>query len=779
MAKNGFGAIRALSLVAMAIGGGVVLVGCGGGGTAALPHANGGVPSTTSNVEVHIVIPGNLPAAGYRHVAYVSPGTQSITVSSQPQGGTPYPSVTVNLGSSACPSVPSSGGYSCTVTVTAAIGIPDTFTVTAYAQQNGGGAALATGSTTVTFTVVNGQLSPSSVNLTLGGVIASLKLSVNGVTTSPVDLPVGAATATLQVQAVDASGNAIVGTCASPVPAITLSENSTSGGPPAGNVLSLSKTSLACPRDTVTLGFAGAPAYAGAYGATPIVLTASASGILPGTVTIDPQSSVVAYQLAAPASALATFSFDGMAYSAVSNTIYALVDSAPPGTLYAFNVTTGSVATYQLASTYPALSGSQTVTVDGQGDVWYAVQSSSMPPVWELACIPAVALGNAASQTTIVMLPSLSGASSAHLGVLASDGKSTLWAVDDANDAIYQLGLGTSACSVNGSPTMVSFASALTGGSTPAFLNAAAYDPVGSRFWFTDGVHVGYMGLPLTQSSSFVPVSVTVPNGGSLLGLTPFGGGNMLALATSTSVGVPDYPYALGLIGTSGVVVSFGSAPQYNRTGTHFEASVYPRWPLGSYDAASAAFGGIAGLASGSQLGTTGVSSQIAEYQPVVSTTSGGLALGTGVVMPPATQMAVLCPGQAAFRTVFDASGTPWEFVQAWTLSTTACSPFEAVIYLTHPVFTTTWTITAAPYAISATASDAASVFGDVAFDPTTWKVTCTTGWTCAFDSGAPGFISIACPAASSPITGTITVTDPAGISRSVTINLPSCPLAG
>ncbi len=241
-----------------------LFAGCGGGGSGSSAPPVSQVAAATqqrSPVQVTVVIPRAASAAA-RDPQYVSPSTQSMSISATASGSSPVTS-TAN-----CPPP----ATACSATVLAPVGT-DAFTVNLYSQTNAAGSVLSTGTTS--YTVVAGVT--NNVAITLGGQIATLSVTLSQ-STFAAGTP---ATATVAVTALDAGGNAIAlpGNYASPV---TLVDSDTSGA------TTLSTTSLAAPGATATLSYNGSNGLAGST----VAVTASASGATNGvgTLSIGPPS---------------------------------------------------------------------------------------------------------------------------------------------------------------------------------------------------------------------------------------------------------------------------------------------------------------------------------------------------------------------------------------------------------------------------------------------------------------------------------------------------------
>jgi hypothetical protein len=229
------GAIRHAVLFSLCL---FALAGCGGGGggSAALPPvmppSGGTATAAPASLLFTIAIPSATGASGaHRSPRYISAGTKSATISFGANRQT------VNCASS------------CTATLTATPG-QQTFTASLYDQPNGAGNVLSVGTTTAT--VVAGA--QNTVSVTFDGIPARLALALGSASVNagrPAQIP-------LVVQALDAAGYTIVG----PEPfadAIALASDDHSGA------TTLSRTTLASPNDTVTLGYNGSAAVAAVH----------------------------------------------------------------------------------------------------------------------------------------------------------------------------------------------------------------------------------------------------------------------------------------------------------------------------------------------------------------------------------------------------------------------------------------------------------------------------------------------------------------------------------
>ncbi len=264
-------------------------VGCGGGGSGAppVPATAGNPPGAMMNARVSIVIPLSGPAS-QRHPAYVSPSTQSLSVTvASVNGATPSPQaspVVIPLTTSGtnAPCTTTSQGLSCTVTVQVPIAKAVVLLIQTYASTNGTGTPLSTGSSPA----VDTTQPNAAFNLTLGGIpntitISGAGLSSGGTISFPADNTTH--TLTLQISAKDAAGNTIIapGSFATP---IMLSVVTSPAG--ASSHITLSQTTITSPGPSggstaVTVTYDGSPAL------TSAAVTASA-GSASSVVSVNP-----------------------------------------------------------------------------------------------------------------------------------------------------------------------------------------------------------------------------------------------------------------------------------------------------------------------------------------------------------------------------------------------------------------------------------------------------------------------------------------------------------
>jgi hypothetical protein len=273
---------RVLALLAA-----VALSGCGGGGsvvsTGASPTEAPGAPASSTRARFTIVIPAASTTSGQRHVAYVSPSTQSVVITLMTVGGSTYTGSPKSIASNLTTSNPNCTGSPLTCTVSApAVAGTDVFLVATYDQsQTIASPASPSGNllsqATLSITVVANQANAASTPLTLSGAPASF--TIVGLPSATLGTPFGSPHAFI-VNAKDARGNTIVGSYLHPV---TLGDSDTSGAttlatsgsdaPPSGTLVSSS--------DTPTLAYTGASLASA-------TITAAASGATPASAIFAP-----------------------------------------------------------------------------------------------------------------------------------------------------------------------------------------------------------------------------------------------------------------------------------------------------------------------------------------------------------------------------------------------------------------------------------------------------------------------------------------------------------
>lgn len=245
--------------VAAAIGG--CGGGSGGGVTPVAPHPVATqTPSGGSvNAQFSITIPAASMSTQARKPQYISTATRSVTIALQ--GGSKLGTFDISQGSVLCKSA-ADGSRTCVAGISAPAG-SDTFAVSTYDQPNGTGNLLASGSIAQAISAT----SVSSIKVDLTGVTASIKITLVGslvADSAPASFPV-------IVQALDASGNTIIGTYDR---TITLTD-----ADPTGHT-SLSATSVTASGSNVSLNYDG----------THMTTTATVSAVAPGIAATPPQT---------------------------------------------------------------------------------------------------------------------------------------------------------------------------------------------------------------------------------------------------------------------------------------------------------------------------------------------------------------------------------------------------------------------------------------------------------------------------------------------------------
>ncbi len=309
-----------------------LITGCGGSGSPSNPIQSAMPPvagSRTANVTFSISVPAKTVA---RRPAYVSPSTQSASVTVTPSGGSAGTPVVVN-----CTSV-------CSGTVSAPVG-SDIFAAHLYSGTNGGGSLLSTGS--LTQSIVANRA--NTVTMTFNGVVASIAVSL------PTIAPGAAGSAAVTVKALDASGNTIVGpgtyvdANGNPM-TISLGDSDTSGNS------SLSQSTITQPGSSVTLN------YTASFDTNPTITarSSSASVATASTVVAFPAPTLSALQKwSATAGSTFTQTLTGTNFVAGSAT----VSSGAGVTVTGVNVTSATTLTATFTVAAGATFGTQGVTV--------------------------------------------------------------------------------------------------------------------------------------------------------------------------------------------------------------------------------------------------------------------------------------------------------------------------------------------------------------------------------------------------------------------------------
>lgn len=202
-----------------------LLAGCGGAGAPAMPPSVHTSKAAGTRVVIQIPPKSSTASSAARQPQYVSPSTQSITVSVD---GGPATAQNLTPGSPNCDVPAPLSPLTCTVNISAAPGT-HTFTFVTYDGLNGTGNVLSTNS--VSQNIVANQ--SNTVNVTLDGVPKSFQVlplpslgAIQGTATSGFQF-LGRETYTMEIDAVDADGNYILGPGA---PALRVSVSNASVG---------------------------------------------------------------------------------------------------------------------------------------------------------------------------------------------------------------------------------------------------------------------------------------------------------------------------------------------------------------------------------------------------------------------------------------------------------------------------------------------------------------------------------------------------------------------
>jgi virginiamycin B lyase len=264
----------------------VTLGGCSGGSSSLVPNnAQSNASSTTLNqmgtsrralirdqqsatgqALIAITIPSK-PAQNVRHRAYVSPGTESMTIRVARNHGDRAETYRLNLTASTpgCATNKKTGARVCKKTLALPSG-PQSLSIALYAQPNGKGYALAAEQVTVDIATTG----TTKIPLALGGVIDTIAVLIDG--RSAAKVPVGTPTSLpVQVNAYDVSGNLIIppGNYTTPI-VITNSDQTgiTSFAPPpassarrtrANRIRPFDATTIVKPGTDLTLYYTGDP----------------------------------------------------------------------------------------------------------------------------------------------------------------------------------------------------------------------------------------------------------------------------------------------------------------------------------------------------------------------------------------------------------------------------------------------------------------------------------------------------------------------------------------
>jgi virginiamycin B lyase len=309
---------RVLVLAALA-----ALAGCsGGGGANPAPPIRAAVPGKTGTASVTFAMhwtAATAPTAASRRPAYVPATARSVSISVN--GATPQ-----YLNSPAT-----------TLAISAPAGV-DTFTIQTFDEQNGLGNVLSKANISQTVVVDTANV----LSATLNGVIASLKISLG--TTFKAGT---AASAPVNVAALDADGNTIVGPgdYSSPIQ-LSVVDQSSSG------TLSLSSTLIQTPGQTSTLAYTGGTLASA-------TIAAIASGVSTANAPVTPTPTIYEYQLANVSADPLTITrgSDGNMWFTEYN-VNKIGKITPTGTITEYNVPTSTA-------------GPDGITAGSDGNVWF------------------------------------------------------------------------------------------------------------------------------------------------------------------------------------------------------------------------------------------------------------------------------------------------------------------------------------------------------------------------------------------------------------------------
>jgi virginiamycin B lyase len=255
---------RPIILVTLAF----ALAACSGGASITSSTPALSEQSGSATILFVIRVPSSLPAsARLRHPEYVSPSTQSLTIANS--FGTVLATANLTPQSTGCVAPTASTPLTCTVSATVPSGT-NTLTIATYDRPGATGTKVAVAALSVT----GAASGPTTINLTLSGIVASLTLALD-----PATLPSGtAATSALLLNALDPDGNIIVG----PQTFVDANGNAltiTLGNSDASGKTSLAQSTFTAPTGDVALHYNGA-ALASA------TITASAPGVTSKAATL-------------------------------------------------------------------------------------------------------------------------------------------------------------------------------------------------------------------------------------------------------------------------------------------------------------------------------------------------------------------------------------------------------------------------------------------------------------------------------------------------------------
>jgi streptogramin lyase len=246
------------------------------------PAGSASPAAKTAPTTITIVIPpGRNGSSSVRRTAYISPSTQSMTITA---GGI---ITTANL-TPTSPGCVAGTSVTCTVTANAPVGTSVPILVTIYSGTNASGSKLATQQVTATVTAGG----PNNVNLTLNGIVDHVALSATTVrvpTGTPTSLPV-------TVNVYDAQNNIIVGPGTfsdvnGDALTVALSDSDTSGD------TTLVPSSITLPATSVVLNYNGGSITTATLSAA-ITGGTIAGSVTPATVSFGlPRGTIVEYPI--------------------------------------------------------------------------------------------------------------------------------------------------------------------------------------------------------------------------------------------------------------------------------------------------------------------------------------------------------------------------------------------------------------------------------------------------------------------------------------------------
>jgi hypothetical protein len=460
----------------------VALAGCGGGGgkgpipslpaVVPSPSASSAAPATKTSASFVITIPKATPTPlAARRPAYVSPATQSMTVSVT-QGSTSVISQTVGLTATSSGCSSSLANVTCTLTLSLAAG-KYSASITTYDGANGTGNQLSTAQN-VSFTVVANQNN-------------IVPLSLSGIPMNIVALAASTASS-VYVVAEDADGNFIVGSGA---PTFTAAKASGSA------VATITQPSSTAPN---TISFSAAsPAV---YGTETIGVTAS----YPSSQTNACATTGAVCTLAMPITAVNT---DGTAFLANYDYNNIIGYSLPLS-----NNTATPAYTLSGANYYPywGIAINSAGTVFGWGYESTPTLVVSSPPYTtvttdtNLGFYEAYYYGAADSKGD-VFIPNFATVGNGAIGIVSppyTGAATQLTAgVDEPYGAAVDSGNNLYVAN-EGNDTITVYASPYTSASATVTTTSAPYGVViaGSKLFVTEDNYIDVFNLPVTSSST-------------------------------------------------------------------------------------------------------------------------------------------------------------------------------------------------------------------------------------------------------------------------------------